>query len=208
MKRMTLVYVLVAAMAAMAIMAVAQGPGNRPGGGPGMCSAECQKALGLSQTQVADMAKIRKAFMDDTATLRADLQAKMQEIAGLWKVANPDLGLIKQRAAEADLIRAQIRDKAIDMRGAVLGVLTPEQRAKCLERCQSGQCGQCGCGACGMGMGMCGMGPGGMGQGCMGGGCGMMGPGAGMGPKKSGGQGMGPGAGPGSCGGGVCPLRR
>jgi Spy/CpxP family protein refolding chaperone len=200
-KRTTLIYALVLLVALTAIVAVAQGRrANAPVNQPSGCFATCQKALGLSQSQVDEMTGLRTAFVNDTATLRADLQAKMKEIADLWLVADPDLQLIKQKAAEADQIRAEIRDKAIDTRGAVLKVLTPEQRATCIKRCQSGQCG-CGmCGGLGMGMGMCGMnGAGCMGMGGQGMGRGCGGTGMGMG------RGMGRGMGPTGTG---CPFRQ
>jgi len=196
MKRTTLIYVLVLLVALTAIVAMAQGRrANPPANQLAGCPATCQTALGLSQAQIAEMTRLRTTFMDDTAALRSDLQAKMKEIAELWAVADPDLQLIKQKAAEADQIRADIRDKAIDTRGAVLKVLTPEQRATCIKRCQSGQCG-CGmCGGLGMGMGMCGIGggnaaglcPQGMGRGWGGAGMGMgRGMGRGMGPTGTG----------------------
>lgn len=193
MKKTTLIYALVLLVALTAIMAIAQGrrgnpPANQPAGGFAMC----QKMLGLSQDQVAEMTRIRTLFMDDTATLRTALQAKMKEIAGLWAVDGPDLEAIKQKAVEADQIRAGIRVKAIDAHGAMLKELMPAQRATCIKQCQGGQCG-CGmCGGPGMGMGM---GMGGMG----GGNCPM---GMGQGP---GGAGMGMGRG---CGGAGCPLRK
>ncbi len=196
MKKTTLVYVLVVALALTAIVAMAQGRrANAPvANQPAACFANCQKALGLSQDQVAEMTRIRTSFLNDTAALRTDLQAKMKETASLWAVADPDLQLIKQKAAEADQIRAEIRDKAIDARGAILKVLTPAQRTTCINRCQSGQCG---CGMCdglGMGMGMCGIGGVNAAGSCP------MGIGRGRG-----GAGMGMGRG---CGGAGCPLRQ
>jgi len=208
MKKTTFIYALVLLVALTAIVAVAQGrQANPPANKPVGCFATCQKVLGLSQAQIAEMTTVRTSFMNDTATLRTDLQAKMKEIAGLWAVADPDLELIKQKAAEADQIRAEIRDKGINARGAMLKVLTPAQRAACIKQCQSGQCG---CGMCdrlGMGMGMCGMGCGNAAGGCpvgpgMGKGCG----GAGMG-NGCGGAGMGNG-GRSMCGGAGCPVRK
>jgi len=187
MKRTILIYVLITLLALTTVVATAQGMRARNQlAGPMM---NCQKALGLSRTQIAEMTKVRTAFMNETATLRTDLQARMKEIAGLWAAKSPDLRLIKQEAAGADRIRAEIRDKAIDTRGAILKVLTPAQRTKCIKRCQSGQCG---CGMCGMcdGLGM-GMGMSGMGGGNAAGTCPM---GMGMG-RGRGGAGMGMGRG-------------
>ena len=199
MKRTTLIYALVLLVALTAITAMAQGRrANRPVNQPDGCFANCQKVLGLSQDQIAEMTKIKTAFVNDTATLRADMPVKMKEIAGLWTVDDPDLQLIKQKAAQADEIRAEIRDKAIDARGAIFKVLTPVQRTTCIKRCQSGECG-CGlCGGPGMGMGMCGMTCGNAAGTCL--------PGMGMG-KGSGGAGMGMGGGCGMCGGAGCPIR-
>jgi len=189
MKKISLAYALVMLLALTAIMAIAQGPQATKAMN---CSAACQKTLGLSQDQVAEMTRIRTAFMNDTSTLRTDLQAKMKEIAALWAAEDPNLSLIKQKYAEADQIRAEIRDRSIDTRGAILKVLTPAQRANCIKMCQGGQCD---CGMCcglGMGMGMCG---GNSGT------CPM-----GMGKGKGGGMGM--GGGRGGCGGGVCPMQK
>jgi Spy/CpxP family protein refolding chaperone len=194
MKRNIVIYALVLLIALTAIVAMAQGRrANAPANQPAGCFAACEKALGLSQSQVDEMTRIRTAFVNDTATLRTDLQAKMKEIAGLWAVDDPDLQLIKQKAAEADQIRAEVRDKAIETRGAILKVLTPEQRAICIRQCLSGQCG---CGMCG-GAGMCGMG-----SGNAAGSCPM---GMSMG-KGRGGAGMGMGRGMGPTGAG-CPCR-
>ena len=202
MKKTTLIYALVALLVLSAIVAMAQGrrAAVQPNQAAAPCFANCQKALGLTQAQVAEMTSLKTACMNETAGLRADLQAKMKEIAGLWAVADPDLTLIKQKAAEADLIRAEIREKCIDTCGAVLKVLTPKQRAKCIKLCQTGQCGGCGmCCGLGMGMGMCGMGAGNAAGVCP----------LGNGPGR--GAGMGLGAGRGGCCGwsnGNCPLRR
>ena len=200
MKKTALIYALVLLVAMTAIVAMAQGKrGNTPANQPGGCFVNCQKVLGLSQDQVAEMTRIRTAFTNDTAGLRTDLQAKMKETSALWAVEDPDLQAIKQKAAEADQIRAEIRDKAIDARGAILKQLTPAQRAKCIQQCQSGQCG-CGmCGGPGMGMGLCGMGGGNAAGTCP--------MGTGMG-KGCGGAGMGMGGGRGTCGGAGCPRRQ
>lgn len=199
MKRTTLIYALVALLVLSAIVAVAAG--RRANVQPNQAAsrfANCQVALGLTQAQVAEMTKLKTACMDATSGLRTELQAKMKEIAGLWAAIDPDLTLIKQKATEADMIRAEIREKCIDTCGAILKVLTPEQRAKCIKMCQAGQCGGGGmCGGMDMGMGMCGMGAGNAAGACpkakVDGACG-----AGMGPKASGG-GCGGGAKMGGC---------
>lgn len=199
MKKNMLIYAVTLLVVITAISAFAQGrKGNSAVNKPTTCPANCQKMLDLSSDQIVEMTRIRTAFTNDTASLRTELQTKMREIAALWAVNDPDLQLIKQKSADADAIRAEIRDKAIDARGAILKVLTPAQRAKCIQCCQNGNCA---CGLCG-GLGM-GLGPGscGMGAGNAAGTC-PMGTNAG---KGRGGAGMGMG-GQGMCGN--CPMRQ
>ena len=184
MKRTVFVCAMILLLALVVVGGMAQG---RCGGkGPGMAAGNpgmtCQSILGLTQAQLDEIAKLKTAFWNDTTNLQTELQKRQQEIANLWTAQDPNLDLIKEKAADADSVRAQLRNKAIDLHGAVLKVFTPDQRAKCAECCQSGQCGMgCGIGAGICPMGGCGMGPGaGMG---MGGGCGM---GTGMGPNGTG----------------------
>lgn len=163
MKRNILIFVLVALVALAAVMAIAQGKGGKCAVKPGGCAAMCQQTLGLAPEQVAAIGEVRAALANDIAAPKADLQAKMKEVAAAWAVEEPDLMEIKRLAAEADQIRAVIRDRSIDAKGAVIRILTPEQRAKCLKNCQSigaCKCVNCACVACncGAGMGACGMG--------------------------------------------------
>lgn len=190
MKRSALVYVLVALLALTVVSAMAQGRrGNGPMAPPANPPMTCQSILGLSQAQVGEIDRLRAAFAQDTERLRAELQTRQQEIMKLWAAPLLDVNLIKSKAADTDPIASQLRDKAIDLHAAILGVFTPEQRAKCAQACQSGQCGMgcgmgMGCPMGGMGMGM-GMGPGGPGMG-MGMGPGPRGCGMGMGPNAAG----------------------
>lgn len=210
MKKVLLALVLVLVLAlSIAAFAAPRGKGPGPAGpAPGGPVASCQAYLGLTQAQIDKITQLRQAFWDSTADLRADLQAKQQELIKLWTAPTPDVQTIKAKAEQMDQVRAQIRDKSIDLRAAVIAQLTPQQRAKCIERCQAGICGGgAGCGF-GMGMGICGMGAGaGMGPGA-GGGMGACGAGMGRGMGACGmgaGRGAGMGAGPTGAG---CPLGR
>jgi zinc resistance-associated protein len=203
MKRAVFASMLIVVLALAAIAVVAQGRGMMGGHmgqgmgmGQGNQGMNCQQALGLTQAQTAEIQRLRTAFMNNTAGLRTQLQTKQQEMMQLWAATTPNLSQIKAKAREMDQIRAQIEDKAIDMHYAIVTtVLTPEQRAKCLNLCQSGQCGM-GMGG-GMGMGACPMMGGGMG----------MGPGAGMGMGQGAGMGAKGGCGMGSTGAG-CPMTK
>lgn len=180
MKRTALICLLVVALALTVVSAMAQGRRGMgpPVGPPANPPMTCQSILGLSQAQVTEMDRMRAAFLADTERLRTELQTRQQEIIRLWAAPRLDVNLIKAKAAETDRITSQLRDKAIDLHASILGILTPEQRTKCAQYCQSGQCGMgCGLGmgcpmvgGCGMGMGPgprgCGMGIGPTGTGC------------------------------------------
>ena len=187
---------LIFALALMVIASAAFGVMAQKGRGtaansPAQQGMACTNYLGLSQAQLDQIKQIRTELWNDTADLRADLQAKRQEIMKLWAATEPDIDLIKSKAAQTDAVMAQMRNKSIDLHAAVLKVLTPEQRAKCAQCCQSRQIGM-GMGS-GMGMGMCGMG-----NGCP------MGPNCPMGMGPGAGRGMGMGMGPNGAG---CPFQ-
>lgn len=192
---------LVIASAAFGVMAQ-NGRGAGKANVPAQQGMACANYLGLSQAQLDQIKQLRTDFANNTADLRADLQARHQEIMKLWAVPEPDVELIKSKAAQADAVMAQMRNKSIDLHAATLNVLTTEQRAKCTQCCQSRQ-NVMGIGP-GMGMGMCGMG-----GGCFmgtGAGTGMgMGPGAGKGMGSGADRGTGQGMGPNGAG---CPFQK
>ena len=204
MRTKIIVAVILVALAVTASIVTAQGPrfGNRPAtapgvGGPGApyCGSglgiglgpRVIAALNLTQEQIQQLQQLRQDFLAQTQATREQLQAMCKEMAQLWAAENPDATAIKDLAADMDVLRADLRDAAIDHKIAGLNVLTAEQRAKVREKI-----GKFGCGI-GMGCGM-GMGPGKR-----------FGPGMGPGPRR--GMGMGPGDATGPRAGmGTCPL--
>lgn len=156
MSKKTLIYALVLLLALSATAALAQGrAGKQQQGPPAGAPLACQTTLGLSQAQVDQIAGIRNTCMNDTAQLRTDLQARMREISQLQAQPHPDVTLINQKTAEANQIRAQIRERCAGAQAAVQNVLTPEQRAKCAQYgCGAGA----GIGGPGLGRGPCGAG--------------------------------------------------
>ncbi len=191
MSKKTLIYALVLLVALSAVAAMAQGrAGKQQQGPPAGAPLACQTALGLSQAQIDQIAGIRNACMNDTADLRADLQARMREIAQLQAQPHPNVALINQKTAEANQIRAQVSERCAGAQAAVQNVLTPEQRAKCAQYgCGTGA----GIGGPALGRGPCGAG---LGQGA--GAC-IAGQGMGKGPCCAG---MAQGKGKGACGAG------
>lgn len=190
MRTNTLVWIVVAVLVVSAGIAYAvgprgsgtqAGPGGQRGPGYGCCAALVD--LGLTDSQKAQLAALRKEFADATAAAREQIQAKSKEMCRLWAAEQPDVAAIKALAAEIDVLRAEIRNLGIDYSAKSLALLNAEQRKKA-----SSMCANCpGCPSC--------MGPL-MGCGPMGPGAGRgMGPGAGCGMGPCG-MGMGPGAGP------------
>lgn len=189
---------LIVASVALAVVvatagAMAQGRGKGPGPQQGKQQIACAQALGLTQAQTDEIAKMRTAFWNDTSALRADCQAVCSEIKTLGP--NPDPKQLDEKNRELAAIRAEMQKRYAAFQQSVMNILTPEQKAKCQKMQQSGKNGMgCGLGACilggagGPGMGACPAGK-------------AMGPGCGMGPGACGkgagyGKGQGQGGGP------------
>ncbi len=151
--------------------------------------------LGLTDQQLAQLRQIQQDFLTATLADRTELLAKIKQMIQLWSADEPNVGAIRQLAADIDEIRARIRDAAIDRAASALSILTPEQRDK-LKSIIKSRWPMCWwCAGCGLGLGP-------------GGGLGL-GPGPGAGPR--GGRGMGPGWGNGTGPRGgtpFCPLTR
>jgi Spy/CpxP family protein refolding chaperone len=127
-----------------AATALAQGPGGGMGGGrgpgrmgqggcPGMSMGMGIRAiqeLNLTPDQQKQMATLETKLGDETAPLRAQMDAKRAELQGLWTAQTPDRKAILAKQAEMDRVRDSLRTAVTDYRLGVLNVLTPDQRAK------------------------------------------------------------------------------
>ena len=170
MRTKLIVAVILVTLAVTASIVIAQGPrfGNRPGpppgvGGPGApyCGLglgigfgpRVIAELGLTQDQIQQLKQLKDAFLAQTQATREQLQAMCKEMGQLWAAENPDPNAIKALAAEMDVLRAELRDAAIDHKIAGLNVLTAEQRAKVREKIGKHGCGMGPGSRRGMGMG-------------------------------------------------------
>ncbi len=115
-----LVIGVVAALAAKTCGIAGQGKGMKA----------CLQDLDLTPQQSAQLMKIGADFVTATAPQREDLKGKMKELIGLATAENPDAAAIKSLAAQADAVRADIRDAMVDSAIQAMSVMTPEQRAK------------------------------------------------------------------------------
>jgi len=163
---------LIAALTLVAGIVVAQRGRGGPGQGMGMGMAgSCGLGLGLgmgpaaiselslSNDQVTQLQKITNQFLSDTQQSRAQLQTKLNELAQLWTAEAPNESAIRNKLADVDRVRTQIRNSMVDRTFAVMRVLTPQQKAKLRGLVKSRPGFGVGVG-CGLGLG-CGMSGGG-----------------------------------------------
>lgn len=144
MRNRAIAILVIAALALAAGAVIAQrgrgGPGQGMGrvgaGGPcglglglGLGPAVVTE-LGLSTDQTAQLQKITTQFVSDTQQLRAQLQAKLSELANMWTAQKPNESAIRSKIAEIDGTRAQIRNAMVDRTFAAMRVLTSQQKAK------------------------------------------------------------------------------
>lgn len=154
-----------------------RGMGPRMGGPCGMglglgMGPNVERELGLTSSQTTKLQDITNRYMSETQQTRTRLQTNLKELADMWTAEHPDKSAIRNKIAETDRLRAQIRDAMVNRAFDAMEVLTPEQRAKLRDMVKS----RPGFGV-GMGYGL------GLGCGMNGGNCYMMGGPGGRGPR-------------------------
>jgi protein CpxP len=101
------------------------GFGQKDGIGPRMA-----EELGLSQGQIDRIESLAAARRADDAKVVAELEKLRDELHAEWISANPREKAILALHDRMDPLRKKLRASAVGLRFDVLGVLTPEQRAK------------------------------------------------------------------------------
>ena len=141
--RLTLAVLAIALMAAAPVLACGNGaPADCPHGrgghggpmahgfGPGPLGPHLLARLDLSDEQWAQIRELRATRERDDAGLREALAAYRKAMEEAWNAQTPDKAEIMARWEEGAELRRQLHEKMVDMRLAVLSVLTPEQREK------------------------------------------------------------------------------
>jgi Spy/CpxP family protein refolding chaperone len=126
MKKMMVVLTAVAVLLGITY-AYAQGPGFGPGQGRCGDCGNYGKSAPLTQEQRTQLQALRQKFMDETATLRESMRAKMQELRSLWSDPNADSDAILAKEKELRPLQDQMRDAAVQHKIEARKVLTPEQ---------------------------------------------------------------------------------
>jgi len=119
---------LVVALALMATVASARGPGFGHGfGGPGYGSPPIPN---LTAEQSAQIQTLRDGFLKEAEPLQKELYAKGQEFRQLWATPNADAAAIKAKQDEIFSLRTQLQEKTTSLRLEIRKILTPEQLAQ------------------------------------------------------------------------------
>jgi zinc resistance-associated protein len=121
--------VVVFALALVASVAMAWGPGYGRGAGygPGYGNPPIPNLIPEQATKIQ---AIREVQFKDIAPLQQQLFTKKTELRGLWFSQNPDQAKINALQKDILNISAQLQEKATNVRFEIRKVLTPEQQAQ------------------------------------------------------------------------------
>jgi len=123
---------LVVALALIATVALAWGPGFGPGFGRGFRGPAygVPPIPNLTTEQSAQIKALRDGFLKETESLQKELYTKGTELRNLWQSPNPDQVAISAKQREMIDLRTQLQEKATSLGLDIKKVLTPEQLAQ------------------------------------------------------------------------------
>ena len=133
MKKVTLTFIGLFFVAAIATSAFGFGWGRGPGVGYGPCArGDFQGLAGVDLTtdQKAKLNGLRDTWFKDVKSLHEKMSTKRDELRNLWLEKSPDQGKIAAAQKEMRAVRDQMQDKMTAYRLDALKILTPEQREK------------------------------------------------------------------------------
>jgi len=124
---------LTLALALMATVVLAQGPGFGRGFGPGTGygGGYSSPAIpNLTAEQSAKMQALQQAHLTKIGPLQQALLSKRLELRSLYLAPNPDQAAVLAKQKEILNLQAQMQEEATNYRLEVRQVLTPEQQAQ------------------------------------------------------------------------------
>jgi len=133
MKKTTIVGLgLILALALVATVALAWGPGFGPGfgrgfGGPAFGSPPIPNLTGEQSAQIQ---ALRDGFLKEIEPLQKEVYTKETELRNLWQSPNPDQATIAAKQKEMFNLRSQMQEKGTSLGLEIRKVLTPEQLAQ------------------------------------------------------------------------------
>ncbi|ALA60154.1 Spy/CpxP family protein refolding chaperone [Nitrospira moscoviensis] len=89
-----------------------------------------EKDIGLSAEQVAKLKEMQLNLDKTRIKTEADIQVAERELKALTDDEKSDLGAIEAKLKQSEDLQVSLRMASIKARREVLGLLTPEQRAK------------------------------------------------------------------------------
>jgi len=89
-----------------------------------------EKALGLTADQVAKLKEIQLGLDKTRIKAEADIQIAERELKSLTEDDKADLGAIETKLKQSEDLQVGLRMTSIKTHREVMGLLTPEQRAK------------------------------------------------------------------------------
>jgi periplasmic protein CpxP/Spy len=89
-----------------------------------------EKEIGLTADQVAKLKDIQLRLDKTRIKVEADIQVAERELKALTDEEKSDLGAIEAKLKQSEDMQVALRMTSIKTRREVLGLLTPEQRAK------------------------------------------------------------------------------
>ena len=120
MKRILTAAGIMTLVAALAIPALAQGPGPGRGfrgqGGPEDCPRHAS-STNLTEEQKGQLDKLHQKFFDQTAQLRTQISAKHSELNILMNTSNPDLEKAKAIQKELSDLKGKMGQERINLYG-------------------------------------------------------------------------------------------
>ncbi len=125
---LTVVFLLVGAMAIPALAYYGGGGPRGFGGGPYGGSAAL-RGLNLTPEQQAKIDELRAVYLKDTKPLRDRMFSRRGDLRLLWAETNPDQAKIAAVQKDIRALRDQLQDKRTAYLLDVRKTLTPEQQA-------------------------------------------------------------------------------
>jgi Spy/CpxP family protein refolding chaperone len=123
---------LVLLLALVTTVALAWGPGFRPGfgwgfGGP---AVGVPPIPNLTAEQSAQIRVLREAFLKEIEPLQKELYTKGPELRSLWQSPNPEQAAIAAKQKEIFDLQLKLQEKATNLGIEIRKMLTPEQLAQ------------------------------------------------------------------------------
>jgi Spy/CpxP family protein refolding chaperone len=142
-KKVVVGFCVILALAVVATVALAWGPGFGPWFGPGFGGPVygVPPIPNLRAEQSAQIRALRDGFLKDIEPLQKELYTKASEFRSLWSSPNPDAAAVTAKQKEIWDLQSKLQEKATSLGLEIRKVLTPDQLAQLPAFSQTGTFG-------------------------------------------------------------------